>query len=304
MRALLLTECNRHKIKGTILLAEEGINATIAGSKIGMGAILGYLREDPRLMDLKSRDSISSENPFYRMKVKLKKEIVTLGVPSVDPVKSVGKYVPPEQWNELISDPATLVVDTRNDYEVAIGSFVGALDPGTTNFREFPEFVEKNLDKSRYTKVAMFCTGGIRCEKATSFMLEQGFENVHHLKGGILSYLEKIPEEESLWQGECFVFDNRVAVNHELQEGSYDMCHACRRPLCAEDKQADSYQEGISCAYCLHEKSDLDRERYEQRQRQISNAKKKGQAHLGATKQDIEKQKRFKLQRRQAQNTR
>ena len=231
LQAPILAECQKHNIKGTLLLAEEGINGTIAGLPDDIRNVLDYLRQDPvfkhRFADLEHKESYADEHPFYRMKVKLKKEIVTMGVPSVNPNNTVGTYVKPEDWNALISDPDVVVLDTRNDYEVHIGTFKGAVDPKTTTFREFPKFVEQNLDKTKNKKVAMFCTGGIRCEKASSFMKEQGFEEVYHLQGGILKYLETVPEAQSLWQGECFVFDQRVAVKHGLEVGDYDQCYAC-----------------------------------------------------------------------------
>ncbi len=233
-------------VKGTLLLAKEGINGTVAGSREGIDALLAWLTADPRLSDIDHKESFCDEPPFYRTKVKLKKEIVTLGVPGIDPNDTVGTYVEPENWNDVISDPEVLVIDTRNDYEVAIGSFEGAVDPKTTTFREFPEYVRQHYNPEQHKKVAMFCTGGIRCEKASSFMLKEGFEEVYHLKGGVLNYLEKVPEEQSLWRGECFVFDNRVTVRHDLTEGEYEQCHACRMPISQEDMQSSAYEPGIS----------------------------------------------------------
>jgi UPF0176 protein len=219
--------------------------------------------------------------PFYRMKVRLKKEIVTLGVPGISPSKKVGRYVAPEDWNALIADPDVLLIDTRNTYEYDIGSFKGAVDPHTTTFREFPEYVKNNLDPAKHKKVAMFCTGGIRCEKASAFMLEQGFEDVYHLQGGILKYLEKVPASESLWQGECFVFDQRVAVGHGLALGEYDQCHACRHPVSPEEKARDQYMEGISCPYCYDKLSEEKRASAAERQRQVELAAQRGLAHIG-----------------------
>jgi UPF0176 protein len=247
----LLNFCQQQGIKGTILLAAEGINGTIAGSRTGIDQVLGFLRSDTRLADLEHKESYTNTSPFEKMKVRLKKEIVTLGLPIVNPNEKVGKYVEPKEWNDLISDPEVTVIDTRNDYEVSIGTFKRAENPQTEIFREFPEFVSQNLDPKKHKKVALFCTGGIRCEKATSYMLSQGFEEVYHLKGGILKYLEEVPQEESLWEGECFVFDERVAVRHGLQEGSYELCFCCGHPIADEDKTSPQYEEGISCPHCF-----------------------------------------------------
>lgn len=287
LQGSILFFCKRHKIKGTLLLAQEGINGTIAGSRENIDAVLAYFNKDARFAGLEVKESFADKNPFYRMKVKLKKEIVTLGVADIDPNKQVGTYVQPRDWNALVSDPEVLLIDTRNDYEVAIGSFDGAVDPKTTNFREFPDYVQGHVDKKQHKKVAMFCTGGIRCEKASAYMMAQGFDEVYHLKGGILKYLEEIPEEESLWRGECFVFDNRVAVNHKLQVGSFDMCHACRHPISAEEKKSDKYIEGVSCVYCFDLKSEEDRKRYAQRQHQIQLSRNENRPHIGMTKEDI-----------------
>ncbi len=237
MREPLLDTCLEAGTRGTLLLAREGINGTIAGSREGIDRVLAWLRADPRLADLEHKESFDDHQPFYRMKVKLKKEIVTMGVPGVDPNQRVGTYVKPQDWNALVNDPEVLLLDTRNDYEVDIGTFEGAVDPHTVNFREFPEYVRRNLDPAQHRKVAMFCTGGIRCEKASAFMLNEGFEEVYHLEGGILKYLEEVPESESTWRGECFVFDNRVAVDHQLRKGSYDQCYGCRHPITEEDKR-------------------------------------------------------------------
>ncbi|MCB5186155.1 rhodanese-related sulfurtransferase [Methylobacillus gramineus] len=277
----LLAFCNAQNIKGTLLLAEEGINGTVAGNRAGIDALLTYLRQDARLADIEHKESFTDELPFYRMKVRLKKEIVTLGVPGIDPNKKVGNYVKPEDWNALISDPDVIVIDTRNDYEYGIGTFKGALDPQTTTFREFPEYVSKNLDPSKHKKVAMFCTGGIRCEKASSYMMEQGFEEVYHLQGGILKYLENVPPEESMWEGECFVFDQRVAVKHGLEVGDYDQCFACRHPISATDMASEQYVKGISCPCCYDALSPEKRASIEERQKQIELARKRGEVHIG-----------------------
>ncbi len=247
----LLSYCQSQGIKGTILLAAEGINGTIAGSRQGVDSVLAFLRSDPRLADLEHKESYSQTQPFERLKVRLKAEIVTMGLPEVDPNQQVGTYVSPQEWNDLICDPEVIVIDTRNDYEVNIGTFKTAQNPQTKSFREFPEYVSKNLDPNQHKKVALFCTGGIRCEKASAFMLSQGFTEVYHLKGGILKYLESVPAEESLWEGECFVFDERVAVRHGLELGSHELCFCCGYPISEEDKASPEYEEGISCPHCF-----------------------------------------------------
>jgi len=277
----LLLLCQEKSIKGTILLAEEGINGTIAGSRHGIDAVISWLSSNPGLDNLEYKESYATEVPFYRMKIRLKKEIVTIGIPETDPEEKVGIYVAPEEWNDLISDPDVLVLDTRNDYEVGIGSFKNAHNPHTTTFRQFPQYVSNQLKSKQKTKIAMYCTGGIRCEKATSYMLDQGFDQVYHLKGGILNYLEKIPAEESLWEGECFVFDNRVAVNHQLAPGSYTQCHGCRSPLSAEDRQSPDYQKGVSCPHCIDSLTDEKRSGYEERQRQMELARIRNTHHIG-----------------------
>lgn len=250
-QAPILSFCQTQSIKGTILLAQEGINGTIAGTRQGIDSVLAFLRSDLRLIDLEHKESSAEEPPFARMKVRLKKEIVTLGLPEVDPNKQVGTYVYPKDWNNIISDPEVLLIDTRNDYEVSIGTFKGAQNPQTASFREFPEYVRKHIDPSKHKKVAMFCTGGIRCEKASAFMLSQGFSQVYHLKGGILKYLEEVPTEESLWEGDCFVFDERVALTHGLELGEHEMCPACGHPINEKDKNSPQYEEGVSCPYCF-----------------------------------------------------
>ena len=265
----LLSYCEAQGIRGTILLAAEGINGTIAGSREAIDSVLSFLRSDPRLVGLEHKESYADSGPFDRMKVRLKKEIVTLGLPEINPSDRVGTYVSPKEWNELISDPEVTVIDTRNDYEVSIGTFKGAQNPKTPSFRQFPDYVRKHLDPTKHKKVAMFCTGGIRCEKATSFMMAQGFQEVYHLKGGILKYLEEVPEDESLWQGECFVFDQRVAVDQELAVGTHEMCRSCGHPIAEDDKTSPHYQEGISCPYCFDSLTEEKRARQEARQQQI-----------------------------------
>lgn len=241
----LLSYCQAQGVKGTILLAAEGINGTIAAaSRQAIAVVLSFLRSDPRLANLEYKESLADSPPFKRMKVRLKREIVTLGLPEVDPNQQVGTYVSPEEWNALICDPEVSVIDTRNDYEVNIGTFKKAQNPQTTSFNQFPDYIRQRLDPTKHKKVALFCTGGIRCEKASSFMLSQGFQEVYHLKGGILKYLEKVPVEESLWQGECFVFDERVAVGHGLEVGTYNMCQSCGNPI------SQKYEQDISCPYC------------------------------------------------------
>ncbi len=281
----ILEACVSNNIKGTLLLAEEGINGTIAGLPQDIHSLLHFLRSaaifENSFADLEHKESFASEHPFYRMKVKLKKEIVTLGVPGVSPTKKVGTYVKPENWNALISDPDVILIDTRNDYEVDIGTFKGAIDPRTTTFREFPEYVAENFDKTKHKKVAMFCTGGIRCEKASSYMMDQGFEEVYHLQGGILKYLETVPEAESMWEGECFVFDQRVAVKHNLEEGEFDQCYACRHPLSPAEMQSLQYTAGISCPYCYAKLTEEKKASLTERQKQVILAKVRGQTHIG-----------------------
>ena len=259
--------CADLEIKGTILLASEGINATVAGSRRAIDALLGYLRADIRLADLRARESVHPSQPFRRMKVRLKRELISMGWPEADPRRSAGHRVPPGAWNALISDPDVLLVDTRNDYEVAIGSFQGALNPATERFRDFPDYVHRHLDPARHTKVAMFCTGGIRCEKASAHLLDQGFQEVYQLEGGILAYLESIPEAQSLWNGECFVFDDRVALSHGLRQGRHELCLGCGRPLSAEATASADFEAGVSCPHCAGELSPERRQRLRQRRR-------------------------------------
>jgi UPF0176 protein len=277
----ILKACLDNNVQGTLLLAEEGINGTVAGSDEGIQTLLSFLKSDPRLAELSHKEAQNEEQPFYRMKVRLKKEIVTLGAPGTDPNKMVGAYIKPQDWNEVISDPDTILIDTRNDYEVAVGTFKGAINPKTQTFREFKQYVSENLDKDKHKKVAMYCTGGIRCEKSTSYLLREGFEEVYHLDGGILQYLEDVPEEESTWEGECFVFDQRVTVNHQLEKGSYDQCFACRYPITEEDKQSRLYEKGVSCPHCHDELTNTKRARFAERQKQIELAKKRGETHIG-----------------------
>ncbi len=271
----LLSYCLEQGVKGTILLAAEGINGTIAGSRQAIDSVLAFLRFDSRLADLEQKESYTNTPPFERMKVRLKSEIVTLGLPEVDPNEQVGIYVNPQEWNDLISDPEVTVIDTRNDYEVNIGTFKRAQNPQTDSFREFPEYVSNHLDPNQHKKVALFCTGGIRCEKASSLMLAQGFAEVYHLKGGILKYLESVPPAQSLWQGECFVFDERVAVSQGLAPGSYELCFCCGRPVSEEDKISPKYEEGISCAYCFDSLTAEKRARQQEKWRQIQLTKQR-----------------------------
>jgi UPF0176 protein len=282
MREPLLDECLAAEVKGTLLLASEGINGTIAGARKGIDRVLGYLKGDPRLAQLDHKESFDESMPFYRMKVKLKREIVTMGVEGIDPNLVVGTYVKAQDWDQLVNDPDVLLIDTRNDYECSIGSFKGAVDPHTTSFREFPEYVRSQLDPDKQKKVAMFCTGGIRCEKASAYMLQEGFDEVYHLQGGILKYLEEVPQERSTWEGECFVFDNRVAVNHQLEKGQYDQCYGCRMPITEEEKQSDKYQKGICCPHCYDKLTPDQIARFSERQKQIELANARGENHVGA----------------------
>ena len=270
------------KVRGTLLLAAEGLNGTIAGERASIDAVLAWLAKDHRFTGIQAKESYVAENPFYRTKVKLKKEIVTMGVEDIDPTHIVGTYVDPKDWNALIEDPEVLLLDTRNQYEVEIGTFENAINPQTDSFREFPDYVKNNLDPKVHKKVAMFCTGGIRCEKSTAYLKQHGFEDVFHLKGGILKYLEEQPEDETKWQGECFVFDNRVTVNHKLEKGNYDQCHACRRPITEEDKVSEFYQKGVSCRHCYNKHSKEQVRRYAERERQMQLAALRSEAHIGA----------------------
>ena len=272
----LVDACQTQEIKGTILLASEGINGTIAGSSQGVNAVLAFIKSDSRLTDVDVKESSASKPPFERLKVRLKKEIVTIGLPEVNPTQTVGTYISPKEWNQVISDPDVTVIDTRNDYEVGMGSFQRAKNPKTESFREFPQYTEENLDPKKHKKVAMFCTGGIRCEKASSYMLSQGFDEVYHLKGGILKYLEEVPQEESLWEGECFVFDERVAIKHGLEPGSYSLCYACGHPVSPAEQQSDQYESEVSCPHCADSMSEEKRDRFRERkhQRQLNSKNK------------------------------
>ncbi|MGD8349573.1 MAG: rhodanese-related sulfurtransferase [Gammaproteobacteria bacterium] len=304
LRQPLLDFMLQEQIRGTLLLAAEGINGTVAGSPQAIDSLLDYLRRDQRLRDLDCKLSYDDEMPFYRSRVKLKREIVTMGVDDLDPANA-GTYVDPADWNRLISDPEVTVIDTRNDYETEIGSFENALKANTGSFREFPDFARENLDPGRHRKIAMFCTGGIRCEKSTAYLRQQGFDEVYHLRGGILRYLEQIPESESLWRGECFVFDNRVSVDHSLEKGSYDQCHGCRRPVSEADKASDRYQPGVSCPACYDSKSEAERARFREREKQVRLASERGESHIGAdaSLQAIERKSR-KQAAREAQRSR
>ena len=300
VRQPLLDVMLENNVRGTLLLASEGINGTIAGLREGTDNVLNWLRQDKRLKDFDSKESFTDLMPFYRTKVKLKKEIVTMGVEGIDPKSKVGRYVKPKDWNALISDPDTILIDTRNDYEYQIGSFKNAVNPDTNTFREFPKYVKDNLDPKKHKKVAMFCTGGIRCEKSTAYLMEQGFEDVFHLQGGVLKYLEEVPKEDTMWEGECFVFDNRVAVNHDLEKGQYQQCFACRYPITKEEMKSDKYQEGVSCPHCYDTVTKQQRTRFAEREKQINLAKKRGEEHIGDTVKDIIKKRHdLKLQQKE-----
>jgi UPF0176 protein len=264
----ILACCQTNKVRGTIILASEGINGTIAGTKEAIVNVQNLLYNLDGLADLEFKESNAKKQPFTRLKVKIKSEIVTLGLPEVDPNQQVGTYVEPQDWNQIISDPEVVVIDTRNDYEVEIGSFKQAKNPNTQSFREFPEYIQAHLDPVQHPKVAMFCTGGIRCEKASSYLLSQGFKEVYHLKGGILKYLENVSAQESMWQGECFVFDQRVAVKQGLKAGSYELCHACGHPISAADQQSTCYEAHISCPHCYEQLTPAKKARQEDRRRQ------------------------------------
>ncbi len=277
----LLSLCQEAGVRGSLLLAKEGINGTIAGPRKGIDRVLAHIRTLPGCETLEWKESLAETMPFGRMKVRLKKEIVTMGQPDVDPLSGTGHYVAPQDWNDLISAPDVAVIDTRNDYEVGIGTFRGAIDPGTRAFRDFPKWWEENRDKFEGKRIAMFCTGGIRCEKSTNYLLGQGVEEVFHLKGGILKYLEEVPEDQSLWDGECFVFDQRVSVGHGLRPGGLSSCHACRRPLTTDDLDHPAYEEGVSCHHCIDEYSEERRQGFRERQRQMALAAARGDRHLG-----------------------
>jgi len=274
--------CENNGIIGTILLAKEGINSTISGNQASIEQFFQILREDERLADIQPKFSETEESPFLRLKVKIKPEIVTMGVDKIQPAITTGKHIDPKTWNEMISDPEVLVIDTRNEYEYKVGTFQNAISPHTDSFRQFPEFVEENLDPKKHKKIAMFCTGGIRCEKASAYLVEKGFEEVYQLNGGILNYLETVSSEESLWEGECFVFDQRVAVTEDLETGNYELCYACSQPLSPEDRQSEKYEPGISCPYCYDHLTEKQRDRCTERRRQQELAKQRNQKHVGA----------------------
>ncbi len=273
--------CESQSVLGTIILAPEGINGTIAGPSAGITAALEFLRADERLAKLPTRLSFTDRKTFHRMRVILRPEIVTLGDPSVNPNEAVGQYVAPEDWNELINDPEVTLIDTRNDYEVEVGTFRGAIDPKTTTFGEWPEYVENNLDPEKHPKIAMFCTGGIRCEKASAHLLKNGFKEVFHLRGGILSYLEIVPESESSWEGDCFVFDHRVAVKHGLEQGDFEICFGCRWPISEEETRSPLYEPGVSCPRCVEKLTDERRARLRERHKQVMLARKRNGTHIG-----------------------
>ncbi len=275
--------CDEKRLMGTVLVANEGVNGTLAGSREAVEAIFAWLEDALDLEEsIESRWTDAAEAPFRRMRVRLKKEIVTLGRSDIRPQSATGKHVSPDEWNELIDDPDTLLIDTRNHYEVEVGTFPNAIDPGTDSFRDFPRFAEQLSDADKERPVAMFCTGGIRCEKASALMLELGFREVNQLQGGILNYLEQVSGDDNRWEGECFVFDSRVAVDRDLAEGGYVQCHACRRPLSIEDLESPDYQEGISCPRCIGELGEERRGRLEERRRQVELARKRGEPHIGA----------------------
>ena len=279
--------CSHSQMMGTLLIANEGLNGTVSASYDGMVEFVSWLRALPAFGDIAIKYALYKERPFNRMKVRLKKEIVTMGCADIYPSQNAGTYVEPSEWNALIQDPDVMVVDTRNTYETAIGSFKGAVDPHTTNFREFPKWAQDLADlpeAERPKKLAMFCTGGIRCEKSTALMRHYGFDDVYHLKGGILKYFEEVPSEDSLWEGECFVFDSRVSVDHNLKKGDYELCFACRMPLTVEQRAQDTYLPGLSCPHCFDSKTLAQKARYEERQKQVALAKLRGEKHIGKTK--------------------
>lgn len=269
-----------NSVKGTLLLAREGINGTICGTREAIDNVLAFIRSRDEFADIEHKESPSDTQAFYRTKVKLKKEIVTMGVDWVDPKNIVGTYVDPQDWNDLIRDPEVLLIDTRNDYEYAVGTFLSAINPKTESFRDFPQYVKDHLDPEQHKKVAMFCTGGIRCEKSTAYLKSLGFNDVYHLKGGILKYLEEVPEEDTTWNGDCFVFDQRVTVRHGLKQGEYDQCYACRMPITDTEKQSEHYQKGVSCPHCYDKTTTEQKERFAEREKQIQLAKQRGEAHI------------------------
>ena len=275
--------CNKNNVMGTILIANEGVNGTISAKPREIEKTLISIQKDDRFSEIEIKYSSTNKQPFHKMRVRLKKEIVTIGLPEINPNKTVGTYVKPEEWNDIISDPDVILIDTRNKFEIKIGSFKNALDPRTTSFRDFPEWVKKfKQDKTNTNKkIAMYCTGGIRCEKASSLMKEEGFNEVYHLQGGILKYLEQVEKEKSLWEGECFVFDDRVCLTENLEVGSYKMCFACRMPITEDELNDDRYEEGISCLYCYDKTTKDKKDRFESRQKQIELSKLRGEKHIG-----------------------
>lgn len=295
----LIDFCEQRDIIGTLLLAREGINGTIAGPEQGVREVLDYLRSDSRMTALEHKEAWADVMPFYRLKIKLKKEIVTLGVPELKTAEMVGQYVPPQEWNDLITQPDVVLIDTRNDYEVGIGTFKNAINPKTDSFSQFPEWVAEQKKPGGVLhgkpRVAMFCTGGIRCEKSTAYMRSQGFDEVYHLQGGILKYLEEIPENQSTWVGECFVFDERVSVGHGLKRGDYSFCRACRMPVSAAEREMPQFEEGVSCPYCHGTLDDAKIERLRERQKQMELAKERQQRHVGAPMEILKQQKRQRL---------
>ncbi|OOF23703.1 hypothetical protein BZJ17_03210 [Salinivibrio sp. IB574] len=302
LRTPLQEVMEKNQVRGTLLLAKEGINGTVAARREGIDALFAWFKNDARLADIDYKESFEDSQPFNRTKVKLKKEIVTMGVEGIDPRHTVGTYVKATEWNDLISDPEVLIIDTRNDYEIEIGTFERAINPHTESFRDFPEYVEKHLDPSKHKKVAMFCTGGIRCEKSTAFLKEKGFDEVYHLEGGILKYLEEVPESKSLWNGECYVFDGRVAVNHSLEKGSYAMCNACRLPITKADMKSEHYEQGVSCPKCYDKHTEEQKARFRERERQVQLARERGEQHVGGeAKHIIEARRAMKKQKKQAQ---
>ncbi len=280
-REPLFQVMRKNEVRGTLLLASEGINGTVSGSRRGIDALLERIRCIPPLADIDYKESFTDRLPFKRTRVKLKKEIVTMGITGIDPQQVVGTYVSPGEWNRLISDPDVLLVDTRNDYEVQVGTFRNAVNPGTDSFRDFPAYVKDKLDPKKHKKVAMFCTGGIRCEKSTAYLKEQGFGEVYHLKGGILKYLEEVPAENTLWEGECFVFDERITVNNKLEKGSYQQCNACRMPVTAADRASEKFRQGVSCPHCYDTLTTQQKARFQERQKQMELASQRGDAHMG-----------------------
>lgn len=292
LRQSLLKLMHKHQLKGTLLLAKEGINGTIAGERKDIDAILAWLQLDQRFIGLESKESYADKTPFCHSKVKLKQEIVTLGVADIDTKAMSGTYVKPKSWNALITETDVLLIDTRNDYETKIGSFKGAISPKTKTFREFVNYAKVNLDPKKHKKIAMYCTGGIRCEKSTAYLKSQGFDKVFYLKGGILKYLQDIPLAQSTWQGECFVFDNRVAVNHNLAKGGYDQCYACRHPITEADKNDKYYLSGVSCPNCYNKATKKQRQRFQEREKQMQLAKQRHEYHIGSSINELARKRR------------